>query len=333
MGSEFHLMPPDGGEGYFLLKKGCLTVSGRTAIGLVLEQVEGLQRALLPDWCCESMVSPFRDAGIEVSFYGVGYDERGLSVETPCYDSADVLLLCHYFGFRHKSPEFRGFNGTVIEDITHSIMSEELCDASSDYLVASLRKWGPMVSGGYCAGPGLGELEFEPPDKQFVDCKIKAMRLKARYLDYGLEADKQVFLNAFAEANAMLAVQRTHTAIDAYSKKYLAYLNVPRLRDRRRENARTLYRLLRNRVRFLFPETDMECPLFVPVLLPGIRDRVRGLMVERDVYCPVHWPRHSGLCASRLFDDELSLVCDQRYGEADMEREADALLRALDEVR
>ena len=62
----------------------------------------------------------------------------------------------------------------------------------------------------------------------------------------------------------------------------------------------------------------MDCPLFVPVLLEN-RDKVRKHLTENKIYCPVHWPKPEG-ADSNIYDMELSLICDQRYGVNDMER-------------
>ena len=83
----------------------------------------------------------------------------------------------------------------------------------------------------------------------------------------------------------------------------------------------------------LFPRLgERDCPLFVPILVPGgRRDALRRFLIEQDIYCPVHWPTSSfhrlTEVERRVYDEELSLVCDQRYGETDMER----VLQAVEE--
>ena len=66
-------------------------------------------------------------------------------------------------------------------------------------------------------------------------------------------------------------------------------------------------------------------PLFVPVLVPeGRRDALRKHLIQNEIYCPVHWPltEHHKIDqrSAAIYENELSLVCDQRYGAADMER-------------
>lgn len=69
-----------------------------------------------------------------------------------------------------------------------------------------------------------------------------------------------------------------------------------------------------------------QCPLFFPVCVPkGRRDDLKRHLIKNKIYCPIHWPLteyHKNLSerAKRLYDEELSLVCDQRYGVEDMHR-------------
>ena len=68
-----------------------------------------------------------------------------------------------------------------------------------------------------------------------------------------------------------------------------------------------------------------DTPLFVPILLDNtIRNDLRKYLTEHSIYCPIHWPKSQYHRMSKetekICDEELSLVCDQRYTEDDMER-------------
>ena len=317
IGSEFHRMPPEKGPGLPLPRAGSLVFSGRTALAAVLSRLPKARTALLPSYCCESMIVPFRDAGIRVRFYDVNWQD-GMRVDLK--GTADVLLWCNYFGYRMDMP---AFDGPVIEDITHSLLSLRPCHGGSDYLVASLRKWEPLLCGGYCSVQTEGE---EPPEA-FLALKAAAMDLKAAYLLDGDEGKKPAFLEMFAQSNRFLGERCSGLAMDHWSREYLAHVDAAAQRRIRRQNARVLYEGLGGRVPFLFPEADMDCPLFVPILLDH-RDRVRQRLIESRIYCPVHWPRPEG-CASDIYDRELSLICDQRYGVDDMERIVSVLSQAI----
>lgn len=317
IGSEFHRMSFESGRGLTLPRPGTLVFSGRTAIEAVLKKLPDARTAMLPSYCCDSMIVPFRAAGIEVTFFDVFWDNR---LEIDIEGKADILFWCSYFGYRNDMPDF---DGVIIEDITHSFMSAGQFHERSDYLVASLRKWEPVNCGGYCSV----DIVNQAPPEGFVERKTAAMRMKAEYLEALDGADKQQFLKLFGESNQWLAEHYSGLSIDMWSRDYIFNVDMESQRERRRNNAMALYEGLRGRVRFLFPEEDMECPLFVPILLEN-RDKVRSYLTSNRIYCPVHWPKPEG-CESNIYNLELSLICDQRYGIEDMERMVSVLLEVI----
>ena len=109
------------------------------------------------------------------------------------------------------------------------------------------------------------------------------------------------------------------------SQKELAQkLDVAEIRHRRRENAAVLLEAFSDIA--LFPALrEEDCPLFVPILVPdGKRDELRRYLIQNAIYCPVHWPLTDDHIADpqtlQIYQNGLSLLCDQRYGAADMAR-------------
>lgn len=322
IGSEFHRMPLERGSGLSFPGTGALVFSGRTAIETVLKQLPRAKKAVLPSYCCDSMLEPFRKAGIAVSFYPVEY-RKGLQADLHIPEDADILLWCHYFGFHTPLPDvsaFRARGGAVIEDITHSLLSDVPCSSQADYYVASVRKWEPVLCGGYCAAAKgcLPDVPQALPPETFLMEKTAAMEQKAAYLERPEEGEKARFLARFGESNHWLAEHYTALAIDPVSADFIKQADVQGQKAARRRNARVLYEGLRGKIPFLFREEEMDCPLFVPVLLEN-RDEVRQRLTANGIYCPVHWPRPEG-CRSNLYEMELSLICDQRYDDKDMKR-------------
>ena len=75
---------------------------------------------------------------------------------------------------------------------------------------------------------------------------------------------------------------------------------------------------------------DTDCPMFVPIFVPdGKRDELRRYLIRNEIYCPVHWPVSEYHVldekTKEIYDNELSLVCDQRYNEKDMKRMIDTI--------
>lgn len=319
IGSEFNSKSIENGEGISFPKSGTLTFSGRTAIETVLKETFGVNTALLPSYCCDSVIEPFRKAGISVSFYDVNHKD-GLKINL--FQNADVLFWCNYFGFETEMPNF---NGIIIEDITHSLLSDVSHNKRSDYWVASLRKWEPIYCGGYCS---VNKKLKSPPD-EFLTLKANAMNLKTEYLLNSDEQKKKMFLSQFKKSNKWLADNYSDLGIDEFSKAYIENVPVAEQREKRRKNAHVLYAGLKNKVDFLFEEKEMDCPIYVPIIIHKNRSAVLQSLIEKRIYCPTHWPHPKAECESNLYDSELSLICDQRYNENDMERIVSALLNAI----
>lgn len=320
------------------IDKGEFVFSGRTAIETVLMNELSIHKALLPSYCCDSMIEPFRKAGIEVSFYSVSYD-NGIKIDLNAGTDADCILWCNYFGFNSLMPNISTFikrGGIVIEDITHSLYSRKQFHKQSQYLVASLRKWEPLICGGYCLDrmKRLANVPKDKPSECFLRHKRKAMILKSRYIAGENGISKQEFLNMYNTANEWLSENYSGLSIDEYSQYYLNQVDYVSHRQRRIDNAKVLYNGLKKHsdIEFLFQIKDMDCPLFVPIIVKdGKRDKIRKKLIANEIYCPVHWPRPNAVCDSNLYDIELSLVCDHRYNEADMQRIVDVLYESNEE--
>jgi len=318
--------------------------SGRTAIDYVLKDLNGrVKKAMLPSYCCDSMIEPFRCAGVEICFYNVDYF-NGFSVDIKIPDDCDVVLWNNYFGFCVNYPEelfgeFCEKGGIIIEDITHSLFSKKQFGKHSHYLVASLRKWGGLVSGGYVSKlkGRFAFAELLDIDNTFVERKVKAMKMKAEYLctnETNRKAeDKAEFLKLFSESNRFFAEKYQHISIDDFSAEWLKKWDVDYIRNKRIENGKVLYEGLEtlSGITPVFKYEDMDCPLFVPVITEEAkRDIVVKKLAENGIYCPRHWPQPKADCKSELYKTEISLVCDQRYNAEDMKRIIDVL---QDEVK
>lgn len=319
IGSEFQKQNIENGKGIALPQNGSYVFSGRTAFDAVLSYEPKIKSVLLPSYCCESMLVPFMEKGICIKFYDVSFNEK---VNISITDSADALVWCDFFGFHNDMPEY---DGLVIEDITHSLLSEKQFHERSDYLVASLRKWEPILCGGYSSV----NTDYSKPPEEFIKKKKYAMELKKNYLETLEQYLKETYLELFRESNQWLANHYAGLSIDDYSLNYIKHVDVEKQRSIRRINASVLYDGLAKYVQFMFPEDAMDCPLFVPIILHEKRDYVRQYLIDNDIYCPVHWPHPDANCESNLYDIELSLICDQRYNETDMERIVSVVKEAL----
>ena len=300
-------------------------LSGRSALRAIIKKIEWASTVSMPAWFCDSMIRPFLDAGIKVKYYPV-YPDHGLTQEIDM--DADVLFIMDYFGYTTESTIS---HPCIIRDMTHSLFSRDYVDAH--YYFGSLRKWCGVWTGGY-AWTRDGERLCEGNNEEsYISLRSEAMSLKNSYIngipdENGKPVNDKHYLDIFKEAEEKLE----NIGIGVAAKRdvdMVSFLDVELIKSRRRENAGILMNAFPEMI--VFPELKNEdCPLFVPILVPdGKRDALRKYLISKDIYCPVHWPMSKYHIVdertSVLYRDGLSLVCDQRYSQEDMERTVKAV--------
>ena len=266
----------------------------------------------------QAIIKPFADAGFSIDFYPVFFED-GKLVQEVAMDS-DVLFLMDYFGYVSSNPDLSGYKGIVIRDITHSIFSITYSDA--DYYFGSLRKWCGVWTGGYAwTREGHGLHTEASDDSKYVLLREKAMQQKAEYIN-GQRGDK-CYLKIFDEAEELLESVGSIAAA-VRDVEIAKKIDIETIKRRRRINAEVIRSAFPDWL--IFPDlSPTDVPMFVPVLIPdGRRDELRRFLIKNEIYCPIHWPvsEYHRLDEKTIYiyQNELSLVCDQRYTEDDMAR-------------
>ncbi len=335
IGSEFWSVPQDNTATALPDTNTQFVLSGRTALELVARDLiaeRKIRSVCLPAYCCDSMLFPFHSAGLELRFYNVLPSSDGVRRVLPEQHGCDAVLLLDYFGFSQeetmelaKREHDRGT--VVILDRVQSLYSESEAVKFADYTITSWRKW--FFSCAAAAVKHHGEWRVKPgkpANDQYVSLRREAAKKKAAYLEQGV-GEKQAFLDGFAEAEELLDADFSDYEADTESVDALRHLDIALLKQRRRENADAIYEALNDlddpRICPLFPQMSAtDTPLFVPVLVdPTIRADLRRFLIQNQVYCPIHWPAAQTGGGEALYASELSLLCDQRYTAADIERE------------
>lgn len=304
-------------------------LSGRTGLYLIANELQnaGITSVALPAYCCSSMVAPFLDAGFQIVFYKA---EEMLN--------AQAVLIMDYFGFIRSdtikyAKKCKKVGKKVIIDATQTAFSRSEIFEYADYIVASYRKWFDCLCASVYSKNDFSTQEYQKEAKKYTLTWREAAKEKKKYLE-SVAGDKQNFLNLYSKANLMLAqdyigFKASKKEIDHFEK-----LNSYSLRKARRENAEILISKLNGKVELLFNKLeDDDCPLFVPIILEKkLRSVIQTDMISNDIYCPVHWPvvEDYPYQKTALYDTELSLICDQRYSQNDIKREADLLIRSIE---
>lgn len=314
-------------------------LSGRTALSAILDDICLISShqhpaiAYLPSYCCHTMIEPFLRHGMMVEFYSVKFNDGEFKQEIDSSKVCDIVLILDYFGFSRDHCNLPK-NAVVIRDMTHAAFSRPpyICDAN--YTFASFRKWG-AIAGAAIAIKQHGLWLIEEATRQntaYLALRYTGYRDKAKYIAGDAGIDKS-YLHTFQQAESLLDSDYENYAADDESLRKAEYLYS--FATQRRKNAQKLLSGLRtiSVVEPLFQTLfDNDTPLFVPVFVKdGRRDTLRRYMIENSIYCPVHWPisllHRINNDERKLYDTELSLVCDQRYSEPDMDRQLNIIRR------
>jgi len=348
IGSNFWLMPEElevqeiadfnfqfvGPEEYALFSS-----SGRGAISFLLTQINKKKvRALLPLYTCESVIMPFIKRGYAVQFYDINKD---LSINEESFHDGikkfkpTVVFLHAYFGFdtigkiRTEYENLRDQDIIVIEDITHSMFSK-FEKPGADYYLASIRKWLALPDGGVAISIGkkLKSNTFKTHD-ELVNVNVRAIRMKYEYtknLDSQLKTE---YRKLFYSMEDLLNNDYNFYSMSALSKTIISKTNFHDLGAARRSNFSYLLDKLETNclVTPIFNQLpDKVVPLYFPVYVNGDRAKLRAFLAEDEIYAPVHWeiPTECGQqlteTTKNIYESILSLPCDQRYSNEDMER-------------
>lgn len=341
IGSEFWLEKLENKNSNWTENKNeILLMSGRTAIDLAINTINRynrIKRVYMPSYCCESMLVAFRENNIEIEFYNVIFQNGKLIYDIDTNKCCDIFFAMNYFGFSSYNMDeyiekFKARNITVLEDSTHSFLSKRKYNDKSDIVIASLRKWFPIISGAILILNNkkyIGSLEelkkYLTENEEYSNLKEKAMLQKSKYIKEDKSIDKNIFLNNFKQSNEILKLNFKNHKIDYKSKEILKQIDKEEVIKARRKNAKMIYEFLnkQKKVNYL-KDVDFEndTPLFIPIFLEGQeRDKLKKYLVQNNIFCPIHWPIPSIINSEKqkeIYNMELSLICDQRYSEKDI---------------
>ncbi len=309
-------------------------LTGRTALDFIINDIKSgadFTTVYLPSYCCHTMIQPFIENGIAVLFYEVSFSENQFHYNIDFNAAFDAVLIMQYFGYHNIFKEqlierFRRNKKLIIEDATHSWFSSVPYNPLSDYVFTSFRKWTGLACGALVLKQNSEPFHYTVElsiNKTYIELRRKAAELKQQFIEEGL-GKKEVFLNYFNMAEEMLDRDYRNYGLPLTYIDCIRRLDLDKIRTSRIKNAAYLTERLKKFSDIETIElTDRDVPLFVPVFIRnGTRDELRRFLIQKDIYSPVHWPlsNQHGINNIQLYNSGMSLVCDQRYTERDMER-------------
>ena len=328
-----------------------LLSTGRSAISYALQNIKKIKKkedlvALIPPFTCDTVLQPFLDEGILSFAYDIN-ETLNINAERLKFfiesNNADVVLIHRYFGFdtavgvEDVIKEYQNKGVIFIEDRTQNLFStfESL---PADYVVGSLRKWGPIPDGGFCSVVKGGSLYITQPemyDRELVEKKLKAFSLKYEYMENG-RGDKKILLQAYIDAENTLDSEDDFYKMSKESVAIWNYLDFIGMAAKRRQNYQYIFNYIRKLkdLNLLTGELqDGIVPLYLAITTSN-RNQIQAHLREHAIYAPIVWPKPNFCPAisktvQKIYDHVLCLPIDQRYDLDDMER----MIKVLEKYR
>jgi dTDP-4-amino-4,6-dideoxygalactose transaminase len=286
----------------------------------------------LPSYLCPSLLAAAAHAETRIEFYDVGDQLIGPhTLALNQVEEGDGVLLIEYFGMPVDPgavEHVRSRQAWSLLDASQSLLSAY--DRIADFILFSCHKFVGVPDGGVLAALGLRSLaspQLSAPPADWWNIAWKARFLR-RAFDMG-GTDRSWFdLFQQGEANGPL---EPHAMSSVSRELLVGSFDYPEIARRRRSNYKCLAARLPELA--LFPSLPSgTCPIGFPLRLSR-RDEVRNRLFEKQIFAPVHWSLEGSVpeqfAASHALSAEvMTLPCDQRYSEADMEWMADCVLAA-----
>lgn len=343
IGGEFEIAPALLEHPGRPLPGGAYYATGRGALAAILRDARRTRSGeivLVPDYVCESVVQTVIALGLVPQQYEVSADlnidlDVVIDLARGNRRSLLAIIFVDYFGlsacdrwvscFKAALPEV-----PVIRDSVQALF-EMGKQGSEDYRFTSLRKWLPTPDGASVTGVANAVLPMES-ESGFVAHKLLGSIERYWTQDALTGSDDDAYRHVERGERDLEALGTRPAPMSMVSRVILSNTDFNQVAVRRRINFTELSTMISaHGLRPILDLTDNRVPYFLPIRVQD-RDRVRAHLREEQIYCPAHWPRHSLVrtaVKNDLWDQELSLVIDQRYGTADMARLSDALGRAL----
>lgn len=323
--------------------------SGREPILAVANQISGERKVvLLPYFTCWTVYQPFLENGWQIVNYKVS---RDLKMDLQDVKAAaqkhqpTMAVFMEYSGMDLTDEELevvrqlKAAGCVTVVDRTQNIYSESRSEAV-DFYCGSLRKWFCCPDGGYLERNGERPLPPAPPAEVYND--VYATACAAMMFANGLARKRKIpqylkigeFFRRLA-ATYVCGQPVRERNMSAYSKA--VYLQ-ERKKDgayiqRRKENFAYLFHRITELTTIYPVSTDFSrfssATLYFHIYAEN-RDQLSRYLRSKGIITLINWVKPKCLGeldeeSEYIFRHILSLPCDQRYTQTDMQRLCDAL--------
>jgi len=301
------------------------------------------KRVLIPAFTCQTVITPFEEAGWECIYYAI---DKKLRIDINhllllVEDYHPNLVITHpYFGMDLNNDEIDAFQQIhhsgikVVLDLTQCLFSTSDTNYA-DYIVGSYRKWFPIPDGGYMVRNDATRNILQPQSEntEFTERELSAMYLRGQYFINGEQRTKDISIRLSKAADHL-----AESNICSHKMSQIAY-NLLQKEDMlynqkvRKDNFNHLHNhiLSNNKITKVCNCLDdvTTAPLYFTIYVED-RKALQMKLAKDSIYAPVIWPVEDERVlindeVTYIYNHLLAIPCDQRYDTLDMQRAVDII--------
>lgn len=297
---------------------------------------------LIPAYTCQTVITPFEEAGWTCFFYNVN---KGLRIDIKdLQDKVRLikpsLVVAHpYFGMdldRREVEVLQNLHNKgirVIIDLTQCIFSSQVLDFV-DYYVGSYRKWFPIPDGGFLINnTNLIICQPQNENNVFVTNELDAMYLRDWYFRNEDQRLKDISIRLSKTADSIAETNIVPHRMSKISCFLLHQCDEVSNQHNRMANFTYLFNHISDNEKLELVCHDLNnvttAPLYFTLYVKE-RARLQKLLSLNSIYAPVLWPVEDERVLITedikfIFNHLLAIPCDQRYDQDDMQRVAEVI--------
>lgn len=297
--------------GLFPHHKGFLFNTGRNALEFILCSIGQVRRIYLPYYTCEVVLEPLMKLSIPWSFYAIDLNLE-MTDQTELGED-EYLIVNNYFGLKDAYIRTLAsiYGDRLIIDCAQALFAEPLPGVKSFY---SCRKFVGVADGGVAyVGTSVGSVDFPEDNTSDHDSHLYTRK------EFGAEAGFKEFQN-----NERKLDNQPIRSMSVKTKGILGHIDYEMVVNRRRANWQYLHSRLQEKNHLSLPSLDsFACPMVYPYMVED-GERLRRRLIEGKVFVAKYWPNvmDDGIHKTEFLmsNQIVSIPCDQRYQEEDLER-------------
>ncbi len=297
---------------------------------------------LIPAYTCQTVITPFEEAGWACIFFNVF---KSLRIDVNHLNNLverhhPSLLVVHpYFGMDLDENEtkallsIKNFGVKVVVDLTQCIFSNQKLPFA-DYIVGSYRKWFAIPDGGFMITQNNCNINQPIEENEpFVERQTDAMYLRGQYFRNEDQRTKQISIRLSKSADHVAEKNISPHRMSVLSCQLLEKEDKLNNQQRRINNFNYLHDSIKKNNKYAFVCTNIDqittAPLYFTIYVENRRD-LQLQLAKESIYAPVIWPvEDEKVLISEnvryIYDHLLAIPIDQRYDERDMERVVDVI--------